>query len=132
MTGTTFPRSARLLQPREFKLVFDSPQFRLSAGEFMLLAVASTGEGPRLGIVVGKKSCKRAIDRNRVKRTVRESFREQRGALGPLDIVIMARRGIAELDNPGMRQRLDTLWTRLLARRLKSLPQGSSPAASSD
>ena len=98
----------------------------------MLLAVANTASAARLGIVVGKKSCKLATERNRFKRTVRESFRHQCDTLGALDIVIMARRGIAELDNQGMRQRLDTLWTRLRARRLKLLRQESSPASSSD
>ncbi|MFM7274397.1 MAG: ribonuclease P protein component [Gammaproteobacteria bacterium] len=132
MAGAAFPRTARLLQPREFSGIFENPQFRLSAGEVMLLAAGTDHGSARLGIVIGKKVCKHASKRNRFKRVVRESFRQQRGTLGAVDIVILARRGVAELDNPGMQQRLDTLWTRLRARRLKVPPRDSSPAPSSD
>jgi ribonuclease P protein component len=120
-----------LLRPREFSDVFEQPQFRLSAGEVMLLASRSEHGVARLGIVIGKKVCKLASGRNRFKRIVRESFRHRAGALDTLDVVILARRGIAELDNPGMRQRLESLWTRLLARRQKPPPRDSSPADSS-
>jgi len=42
----------------------------------------------RLGIVVGKKQLRRAIDRNRVKRVLREQFRWQRAGLPVFDIVV--------------------------------------------
>lgn len=49
------------------------------------------GEGfsdARLGIVVGKKLLKRAVDRNRVKRVIREQFRCLRPQLPPVDLVV--------------------------------------------
>ncbi len=43
---------------------------------------------PRLGMVVPKKVLARAVDRNRVRRVLRESFRLSQAALGGLDVVI--------------------------------------------
>ncbi len=42
----------------------------------------------RLGLVVGKKLLKRAVDRNKVKRIVRENFRCQRSSLPACDLVV--------------------------------------------
>ena len=42
----------------------------------------------RLGLVVGKKQLKRAIDRNRVKRIIREQFRLARASLPAVDLVV--------------------------------------------
>lgn len=47
----------------------------------------------RLGLVVAKKHLKRAIDRNRFKRLVRESFRSHQLQLAGLDVVVLARNG---------------------------------------
>jgi ribonuclease P protein component len=46
----------------------------------------------RIGIVTGKKVAPRAVDRNRVKRMVREVFRVCRGRLTGLDVVVRLRR----------------------------------------
>lgn len=45
-------------------------------------------EAPRLGLVVGKKQLKRAVDRNRVKRIVREQFRLHRAELPACDLIV--------------------------------------------
>ena len=42
----------------------------------------------RLGLVVGKKLLKRAVDRNRLKRIIRERFRLCRGGLPAVDLVV--------------------------------------------
>jgi len=42
----------------------------------------------RLGVVVGKKLLKRAVDRNKVKRVVREQFRQRRAGLPPYDLIV--------------------------------------------
>lgn len=48
-------------------------------------------DGPneaRLGVVVGKKLLKRAVDRNRVKRIIREQFRLARPNLPACDLIV--------------------------------------------
>jgi ribonuclease P protein component len=52
---------------------------------------------PRLGVVTTKRLGK-AVQRNRVKRLLREFFRLHKGALPPQDIVIIAKRGAPELN----------------------------------
>ena len=54
---------------------------------------------PRLGLVVTKRLGK-AVRRNRVKRLLREFFRRHKGALPPVDLIIMAKKGAAELTYP--------------------------------
>lgn len=45
----------------------------------------------RLGLAIAKKQARRAVDRNRLKRIVRETFREEQSRLANLDLVVMVR-----------------------------------------
>lgn len=57
----------------------------------------SRAQGPRLGISVGRK-VGNAVERNRVKRVLRECFWKLAGeSAGSRDIVIVARPGVLEL-----------------------------------
>jgi len=50
------------------------------------------GDAPiaaRLGLAVAKKCAKRAVDRNRLKRLARESFRQHKQSLAGFDIVLL-------------------------------------------
>jgi ribonuclease P protein component len=51
---------------------------------------------PRLGVITTKRLGK-AVQRNRVKRLLREFFRQHKGILPPRDIVIIAKKGAAHL-----------------------------------
>jgi ribonuclease P protein component len=113
MAGAEYPRQVRLLNSAQFKAVFDDSRFRVSTRELLLLARPNALEHARLGIVVGKKNCRMATWRNRVKRQVRESYRHNQPALAGLDIIVLARRGIADLDNGTITQHLTKLWNRL-------------------
>jgi ribonuclease P protein component len=42
----------------------------------------------RLGLVIGKRAVRRAVDRNRAKRVLRETFRIRRRELASVDIVV--------------------------------------------
>ena len=63
-----------------------NPQLRLRRGP-LWGAVCSNDLGmTRLGLIVAKKVLRRAVDRNRAKRVIRESFRRQ--SLPALDVVV--------------------------------------------
>jgi ribonuclease P protein component len=79
-----------------------------------LLAVANDDAGPRLGVVVSRKAARTAVARNRVKRQIRESFRQSQTALGSLDIVVIGRAGIATQGNRALARSLETLWIQLI------------------
>ena len=73
----------------------------------------SARDSARLGLAVAKKHLKRAVDRNRIKRLVRESFRQQRDLLEGLDIVVLVKPGIETADNRTLLDALDRHWQRL-------------------
>jgi len=112
-----FSREKRLLNPRQFKAVFDSPSGKVPGKSLLLLARDNALDHPRLGLVIGKKSVRLAVERNRLKRQIRESFRLNQDDLAGWDIVIVARKGLAELQNPEMAQQLVKLWKRLARQR---------------
>lgn len=84
-----FPRSRRLLHQADFQQVFRAPWKSSDAVFTVLAAPAATGRA-RLGLAIARKQLRRATDRNRIKRLVREYFRQH--VIAPLDYVVMARR----------------------------------------
>ncbi len=64
----------------------------------------------RLGLVVGKRVDRRAVGRNRIKRAVRESFRQQH--LAPYDVVVIAKPPAQQLDGQALQANLKRLWAR--------------------
>jgi len=108
-----FSREKRLLTPRHFKAVFDSPTGKVPGKNLLILARENGLDHPRLGLVIGKKSVKLAVQRNRLKRLMRDSFRLNQHLLAGLDIVIVARKGLGEIENPELHQHFGKLWKRL-------------------
>jgi len=89
-----FPRTARLLLTRDFQNVFN--QGTNVVGKYMVVwFVKDCESGLRLGVVASKRTFRRAVDRNRAKRLLRESFRLNRTRIQTSgDLVIIARRRI--------------------------------------
>lgn len=118
-----FGREKRLLVPRQFKAVFDSPSGKVPGRNVLLLARDNALDHPRLGMVIGKKSVKLSVERNRLKRQIRESFRHNLELLAGWDIVVVAKRGLGDLENEELKQQFGKLWKRLA----RSRPRPESP-----
>lgn len=120
MRPYSFPRQHRLLEPHQFQAVFNNPDYRASQGCFLLLARENELNYPRLGLVVGRRKAKKAVDRNRVKRLGRESFRLRTADLTGLDVVLLLRRPPDSTDPAVLRDKLEQAWHRLLAKRTQA------------
>ncbi len=112
-SGKTFPKSLRLLNARDYQAVFNDAQFKASHPQLLILARPNGSEHPRLGLVIAKKHIRLAVQRNRIKRILRETFRLRQHLLAGIDVIVLARPGLGELDNPALQQLLDKQWRRL-------------------
>lgn len=108
----SFPREKRLLAARDFEVVFSDTHFRASDRFLLILARKNQSPKSRLGLVIAKKHIRLAVARNRIKRLIRESFRQQQQRV-PMDVVVLARKGLDQLDNVVIRQKLQQLWQRV-------------------
>ncbi|HLD84481.1 MAG TPA: ribonuclease P protein component [Coxiellaceae bacterium] len=78
----------RIRQAAEFDSVIQQGK-SLTSGCFVLFRKPTQLDYSRLGIIVSKKHCRLAVNRNRLKRIIREQFRlHQQNFLG-VDVVIM-------------------------------------------
>ncbi len=113
MSLVRFGRSKRLTRSCEYKAVFEKSDYRITSGPLLLLARDNNMHGPRLGLIVGKKAVPTAVQRNRIKRIIRESFRLNQQTIHCTDIVILARSGLVSLDNHNLMSLTGALWTDL-------------------
>ncbi len=90
MSGFEFPRSSRLLNAGDYRTVFNGAQLKVSDRHLLMLATPNQLSHSRVGLVIAKKNVRLAVQRNRVKRIIRESFRLQDAGFPNLDIVVLA------------------------------------------
>lgn len=100
---------------RQFNLVFEKGGRKADAC-FVIVAANNDLDYPRLGLAISRRQARRAVDRNRLKRIVRESFRRHAARLPPVDVVVMARTGVAERPNAALASSLEAHWRRLAER----------------
>ncbi len=127
MENQGFPSVRRLKKPREFGRVYKGNQTRVKGQYFTVLAFyrcaaidndfaeQTTTRQPcqaRLGVVASKKVSKSAVRRNRLKRLMREVFRQGHHP-DAFDFVCIARPGAAEIDGTTLARELNKLWNRL-------------------
>lgn len=117
MTNFDFPRHRRLLNAGDYRRVFDQAEYKVSDQHLLILARPSLQNQSRLGLVIAKKGIKLAVHRNRVKRIMRDSFRKfctlTNEFSQPLDIVILSRKGLGELNNEAVHRLMHKQWSRL-------------------
>lgn len=86
-----FPRAARLLKTDEFSSVFALRPVRRSRHFVIYVREHSATEAfsrGRLGVVIGKKFAPRSVERNLLKRMIREGFRQRQAQFVACDIVV--------------------------------------------
>ena len=113
LIGRDFPPDRRLKRHAEFQTVF-SRNKRISNRKFRILVHNEQNRsGTRLGIVVSRRVSKKSVERNRIKRQVRECFRANQHKLINRDMVVIAHRDCATATNSELRKSLTNLFQQL-------------------
>lgn len=107
-----FQRSKRLLKASEYSHVFAKAD-KISDGFWTLIVRPNDVGYARLGLAIAKKALPRAVDRNRMKRIARESFRQSHDLMPAVDIVVLTRRGSAKQENADLFLSLQKCWAKL-------------------
>lgn len=92
---------------------------------FTVLARDNQDEIPRLGLAISKKHCRKATARNRIKRVIRESFRQHQVQLAGLDIVVINQPAATGADRSAMDDSLEFHWQRCREAKRKKKNQES-------
>lgn len=106
----TFPKSKRLLQASDYQYVFNKA-YKFKSHPFLVLYKPGLTQHSRLGLAISKKKIAKANDRNRIKRIIRESFRQEH--LPAVDIVVIAHGGGDILENAILHRQLGKIWEKL-------------------
>ena len=109
--GNRFTKNHRLLDAAAFGRVFDRAT-RSRDELFTVLCTRNKQSIARLGLAISKKHCRMATARNRIKRIIRESFRQQQTFLAGLDVVVINRPGAAAATSRQISDSLDKHWQR--------------------
>jgi ribonuclease P protein component len=117
-----FRKPNRLLNAASYARVFK--RARKSSDDFFSILWRPNGlPEARLGLAISKKHLRRAVDRNRTKRIVRESFRVHHDDLSGLDLVVLGRRQLQTAERAQLRCSLEKHWKKIT----EGAKNGSAP-----
>jgi len=104
----SFPKTKRLVSNRQFQAVL-ARKLRVSNGLLTLYMAENDCGYPRLGVSVGKASGN-AVMRNRLKRLLREAFRQSQGRIPPdFDYLLIISPGSVKIGKSGYKEAIGQL-----------------------
>ena len=114
MAGQPFRPAQRLRRPGEFQRSYREGRRFQNA---WLSANVAANEGPqaRLGLAIAARVVGNAVQRNRLRRRIRESFRLRQLELPAVDIVIGARNAARGASAEAISAALARLWEQVIA-----------------
>ena len=104
-----FSRAMKMNKPGDFTRVFRQAK-RASGGGLTILTVSNAVGHPRLGLAIAKKHIKLASNRNRLKRIIRESFRQHQSDFQNIDIVVLSRADVVKQASKQIWVALEQHW----------------------
>ena len=122
LTSLRFSKQAKLLKTDEFSSVFNFRK-RISAHYLVMHYQPNSQEQARLGLVVGKKTCKLAVDRNYMRRVLREFFRIQQHQIAHVDLVVRVQKKFDRVNFSQIKQEFDSLLLKLIISNAKQPTQ---------
>ncbi len=116
-----FPKTLRLRKRPRFLAVAESGR-KVHTAHFLLLWRPNQMAHPRLGITVTRRVAG-AVGRNRLKRMVREAFRQRgRHLLPPVDVVVVAKKQAHLLPGARVSGELEAAWMKIKQKLPKNPP----------
>ena len=119
MSRFGLPPRARLLKPADFAALRRASR-RIGGRHFLAEVALTPRDTARLGQAVSRRVSKRAVDRNRIKRVVRDSYRHVRADLPACDLLLIARPSAVAAPNAELRADLERLWQRIAALKVEA------------
>jgi len=101
MFGLAFQKRHRLLKPKDFQRIFDQVDCKQGGSHFTF----------------PKRNVPKAVDRNYIKRVVRESFRHNvltQHQIQPFDVIVLAKPSSKHCESKDIHQALNHQWLKLL------------------
>ena len=117
MHRLTFPAHKRLRRKSEFDAAYARGR-RFGNGFFAVTASSNDKHGARLGMAVAVRTAGNAVERNRIRRIIRESFRLHQHALPPVDLVVSARPTARGAPGAELHASLAALWKAIIEHKL--------------
>ena len=108
----TLPAQRRLRRKSDFEAAKARGR-RMGNGFFAVTATPNDTGGPRLGLAVSVRIAGSSVERNRIRRAIRESFRLHQHDLPPVDIVVSARGRARDAAGSELRANLTWLWKKV-------------------
>lgn len=108
-----FSLAVRIRTQAQYRHVF-AVQQRLFGRFFVLFYRKNQLHHPRIGIIIRKRNIRHAVDRNKIKRKVREIFRVQQKDLPAMDIVIVVKSEAERASKQELQVCLEKLMTQLV------------------
>ncbi|MES2547734.1 MAG: ribonuclease P protein component [Pseudomonadota bacterium] len=107
------PKQAKLLKTDDFSSVFNLRK-RIANTYLVIRFKPNNLNRPRLGLVVGKKTAKLAVQRNYMKRVLREFFRLNQHQLPSLDLVVQVQKKFQKTEFVQIKQEFEQLTQKLI------------------
>ncbi|MGH8136846.1 MAG: ribonuclease P protein component [Steroidobacteraceae bacterium] len=105
----TLPACRRLRRKSDFEAAYARGR-RFGNGFFGVIALWNDKGWPRLGLAVAVRTAGGGVERNRVRRLIRESFRLHQHELPAVDLVVSARGRARDAAAAELRTSLAGLW----------------------
>lgn len=114
-----YGKEKRLLTSTQYQNVFNNVRHKQSCKYFTFLCATNGISSTRLGLIIAKKHVPLAVNRNLIKRMVRETFRYSftaRTRLTPqADIIVLAKPAANKiLNTTQLKQELNTQWLKII------------------
>lgn len=113
------PKQAKLIKTDDYSSVFNFRK-RIASSYLVIRFKPNVLNHPRLGLIVAKKTAKLAVNRNYMRRVLRELFRLNQHQIPALDLVVQVQKTFKKTDFMLIKQEFEQLMQKLVVKNMAS------------